>query len=497
MREVLYIQAGEISNYTGTHFWNTQETYLNDGEDGDSEESIIDPNISFCETADAQGIVSLYPRVLVIDRNSKFGRLRSSQTCEGDTSAVLWNGKVVEHRQEPIQPSRYQTLVEEASEQTAKHPARSPAEIDVRYWSDFGRPSYLPRSLQRIPDSSVWGNGSVNWNDGPEFFSRYNEEFELMDSAVRLLIEDCDNIQGIQVLNDASTFGSYMGSFFVSFRDEYLKLPSLSFPLGVGGISKSLDIENAESTRKFLNEALYLSALNELSSMNIPINDPASWRGPRGWPTKSKYHQSAILSTHIETVTLPLRLRNAPEDISSACRQLKWRTSTPFGELSGVFPVSSISDLDGAVHNFSIDTPGQSSTVYTRWDVTRGLSPRQIGAYEEWIEKKRTATGPYTKSTHSFAYPLPSSFPPLTSEEDQYLLSSSNPISTQVLSTLSTSSNTANLLEGYALFVEKCLKTRTSVVISAGTSFDDLKELANNLWTMHDNSSGLEELGDI
>ncbi|KAJ3509360.1 hypothetical protein NLJ89_g5262 [Agrocybe chaxingu] len=450
--------------------------------------------------ASLQGIVSLYPRVLVIDRNSNFGRLRSSQTYEDDTSAVLWSGKVVEHRQEPIQPSCYQTLSveEEASKLAAKHSARSPTDIDVRYWSDFGQLSYLPRSLQRIPDSLVWGNGNVNWNDGPEFFSRFNEEFELMDGAVRLLIEDCDNIQGIQVMNDTDTFGSYMESFFVSFRDEYLKLPSLSFPLGVGGISKAPDVDDAESTRRFLNEALYLRTLNEFSSMNIPIKDPASWRGPRGWPTKSTYHQSAILSTHIETATLPLRLRNAAEDISSVCKQLKWRTSTPFGELSGVFPVGSISDLDGTVHNFSSDTPGQSSTMYARLDVTRGLSPRQIGAYEEWIAGKRTATGPYTRS---FAYPLPSSFPSLTGLtgqlEDQYALPSSNPTSIQVLSTLSTSSNTANLIEGYALFVERCLKTRTSAVISAGITFEDLKELANDLWTMHDSSSGLEELEGI
>jgi hypothetical protein len=28
MREILYIQAGTLANYTGTHFWNTQESYF-------------------------------------------------------------------------------------------------------------------------------------------------------------------------------------------------------------------------------------------------------------------------------------------------------------------------------------------------------------------------------------------------------------------------------------------------------------------------------------
>ncbi len=30
MREILYIQAGQLSNYVGAHFWNTQEAYLAD-----------------------------------------------------------------------------------------------------------------------------------------------------------------------------------------------------------------------------------------------------------------------------------------------------------------------------------------------------------------------------------------------------------------------------------------------------------------------------------
>ena len=41
MKEILYIQAGNFSNYVGTHFWNTQESYLSD------EDSNIDAQVSF------------------------------------------------------------------------------------------------------------------------------------------------------------------------------------------------------------------------------------------------------------------------------------------------------------------------------------------------------------------------------------------------------------------------------------------------------------------
>jgi Misato Segment II tubulin-like domain len=44
MKEIIYIQAGTFANYTGTHFWNTQQSYL----DEDETES-YDWNVSFRE----------------------------------------------------------------------------------------------------------------------------------------------------------------------------------------------------------------------------------------------------------------------------------------------------------------------------------------------------------------------------------------------------------------------------------------------------------------
>jgi len=40
------------------------------------------------------------------------------------------------------------------------------------------------------------------------------------------------------------------------------------------------------------------------------------------------------------------------------------------------------------------------------------------------------------------------------------------------------------------MFIDKCLSRRTTSLASIDVSLDDLKELANDLWTMHDNSSG-------
>lgn len=48
MREIIHIQAGALPNYTGTHYWNTQEAYFVYDEDV----SPTDFNISFKEGRD-------------------------------------------------------------------------------------------------------------------------------------------------------------------------------------------------------------------------------------------------------------------------------------------------------------------------------------------------------------------------------------------------------------------------------------------------------------
>jgi hypothetical protein len=52
MKEILYIQAGSLANYVGTHFWNTQESYFTYGSEEDGEGgSLVSTDISFREGA--------------------------------------------------------------------------------------------------------------------------------------------------------------------------------------------------------------------------------------------------------------------------------------------------------------------------------------------------------------------------------------------------------------------------------------------------------------
>lgn len=63
MREIIHIQAGPLSNYTGTHYWNTQENYFVYDED---DVSTTDYNISFKEGRDEHVRLVCFVRILVL-----------------------------------------------------------------------------------------------------------------------------------------------------------------------------------------------------------------------------------------------------------------------------------------------------------------------------------------------------------------------------------------------------------------------------------------------
>uniref|UniRef100_A0A8H7XJ48 Tubulin nucleotide-binding domain-like protein n=1 Tax=Psilocybe cubensis TaxID=181762 RepID=A0A8H7XJ48_PSICU len=432
MKEIIYLQAGKLANYTGTHFWNAQESYLQ------SEEPYTAPDISFCESIDSQNISTLCPRLITFDHKSNFGALGSLNTLGGEDIEIeslsnTWNGELVEYKQDRISKSAFQSSLEEDED---KNQSSDLVLIqDFRYWSDYSRVYYLPRTLQKIPDPPEWETTNVDLNHGLEVFTRLNEETELMDGTLRLFVEDCDNIQGVQLINDTDTFGSFMGTFFTHFRDEYPKLPSFSFPI-LSGATSDYDA-----------------------------------------PT-SLYHQSAILSAHVETCTLPFRLPHNHYDIPSVSGHLNYRGTSPFSELSGSFPRV---DFTRDIANFSSEESVKSP--YCRWDVTRGLTPKQIGEYDTWSTQNLCVKS----SVHAHALPLPNSFPIFNASESPK--SKKNSEVAEVYSSLSASSNSSKMFRKYAMFIDECGKRRTTTTASIDIPVDDLRELANDLWTMHDNAS--------
>ena len=90
------------------------------------------------------------------------------------------NGGIVEYRQDLIPKSAYQSHMEAGSTLSKETPHDSSHRLiqdagDIRYWSDFDRVYYLPRSLQKLPDPPEWKSTDLGWIQGHEMFTRHNE----------------------------------------------------------------------------------------------------------------------------------------------------------------------------------------------------------------------------------------------------------------------------------------------------------------------------------
>ncbi|KAG1750528.1 Misato segment II tubulin-like domain-containing protein [Suillus paluster] len=481
MREIIYIQAGSFANYTGTHFWNAQESYFTYNDD---DEPIVNHDLSFEEGRSPQNQPTLCPRLLAFDQKSNFGTLANTNKTDTATDASLnttWRGGVVRETQDPIPQSEYHARLEGDTEEEGDLARPDP---NVRYWSDYSRVFLDRKSIQAIPDAME--STEAGWSVGQELFRRYNEDTELMEGAFRLLVENCDNFQGLQMMHDTATFGGFSHAFLTSFRDEFLKASTLNFSFLSNADPNHAGIDNSLDTKRIINDALCLQSLHQLSDITFPVLNPSRWSTLEStlsqeltYDRNSLYHTSAVISSLVETATLPLRLKGSREDITVIADHLNWRKCSRFGQLGGIvsLPIPATETTFTNLHcNFST---GDEHTVFARRNVTRGLLGQDLTAFDAWCNLS-SLQEPLISSIHAPAYPVPTSFPSIFRH--------TKPTSIRMISSLVTAPSTSIPLTGYARFVEQTARTRRSdgVLMSMGLESDDVKELASALWEIVD-----------
>ncbi|KAF8634727.1 hypothetical protein AX15_000741 [Amanita polypyramis BW_CC] len=365
---------------------------------------------------------------------------------------------------------------------------------EIRYWSDFSRVFYDPNSLHPVPDAAYGELEHGDWKGNSELFSRYNENNSLMEDSVRLFLEECDYFQGLHVVNDVDTFGGFTNSFLTAFRDDLSKASSLAVPVLSGASFDLPDVSDPQATRSIINDALYVRSLSEIASMCLPVGNPMSWP-LNSWShlmnfNQSIYHLSAVISTHLESSTLPLRLRRPRDSLSDFCARAKQYGVGSFCQLSGYVPVIPSTILGPPQFSFSATSPELDAEEWTRIDVTRGFSPELLGKYDQWCsDTKLKGTGTVVSSVHAFAYPLPSSYPAIFGSSyftPPPYKGKHAPPTISVLSSISNNSGTANMFLAYAEYVQNALRLGR-VDASMGLETDEFKDLVNDLWTLHDN----------
>lgn len=177
------------------------------------------------------------PRTVVYDLKGGFGSLKkinalydiaddnnsSSSNIQQHTSgpsSSLWSGRTVVQKSDPIAPSAYQQSLD-----TGLEPPQLTTET-VRYWSDFNRVFYHPRSIVQLNEYEL--NSSLvpfeRWETGEELFASLDKEHDIVDRDLRPFVEESDQMQGIQImatLDDA--WGGFASRYAERLRDEYGK----------------------------------------------------------------------------------------------------------------------------------------------------------------------------------------------------------------------------------------------------------------------------------
>lgn len=215
--------ALSVSSHNNVTLTRLQESYFTYS---GAEESPIDHDVHFRPGVGVDGTETFTPRTVIYDLKGGFGTLRKLNALyeleeQRAPSAGVWNGGApVICPQPAIEPSAYQIALE-AGEQPPPIQKES-----VRYWSDFNRVYFHPKSIVQLNDYEL--NSSLqpfeNWDAGEELFNSLDKEVDLLDRDLRPFAEEADQMQGIQIMASMDdAWGGFAAKYLDRLRDEYGK----------------------------------------------------------------------------------------------------------------------------------------------------------------------------------------------------------------------------------------------------------------------------------
>ncbi|EQL34455.1 hypothetical protein RJZ56_000552 [Blastomyces dermatitidis] len=305
MHEIITLQLGQRSNYLATHFWNFQESYFTYSAD---EESPVDHDVHFRPGIGADGAETFTPRTVIYDLKGGFGTLQKYNALYGLEEDAglprgLWDGNKVVHRQPAIPQTEYQKNLDVGL------PLPQLTAESVRYWSDFNKVYYHPKSIVQLNEYEL--NSQLmpfeNWEIGEDLFRSLDREHDILDRDFRAFAEECDQMQGIQIFSGTDdAWGGFAARYVDRLRDEFGK-KSIWF----WGLEDGSRVQRQKQTVSNANSAKSVNEISPQTSAYIPILDP-----PQNIPEyvhsdlRSEWYSSALVSTAVESVGLPTRLRS-------------------------------------------------------------------------------------------------------------------------------------------------------------------------------------------
>lgn len=269
----------------------------------------MDHDVSFRPGIGADGSETYTPRTVIYDLKGAFGTLRREnalyqlQQQENPARDGQWSGSTIPLQLPPISPSPYQQALDQGLEPP------SLTNESVRFWSDYNHVFHHPRSIVQLNEYEL--NSSLmpfeRFQTGEELFANLDREHDLLDRDLRPFLEECDQLQGIQVFT--STDDAWGG-----FTSRYLE--RISDELGKGcrwvfGLQDTQRTSRERRAMQLANTAQSLYGIDPSASMHIPLSSlPSSLPDYMSVAGASKWNTSALQAAAAESMTLPTRLRS-------------------------------------------------------------------------------------------------------------------------------------------------------------------------------------------
>lgn len=178
-----------------------------------------------------------------------------------------------------------QPLVEQTDYQRSLIEGLDPPALNannVRYWSDFNRVYHHPRSIVQVYETEMnpEQRSFDMWQTGDELFNTLDREYDLFDRDLRPFIEECDQMQGLQMLTTVeSGWGGFSARYLDRLRDEFGKSSIWVWALGEGQAQTSVSLKTQRLRCESGELLAHIDGLHTNSSYSVTAGREDCQRG--------------------------------------------------------------------------------------------------------------------------------------------------------------------------------------------------------------------------
>lgn len=317
MHEILTIQCGNAANYIGTHFWNLQDPT-------DTEQSTdIDHDVLFSAGQARNGMDTYTPRLLIYDRAKNFGSMKrinalyhEPETPQSDVQVIHQGPRAPEHK------------FQQSLEDDAVPDGSLLSDANVKFWSDYNTQFYRPESYLPLDSFATSTADLDSFEEGHDVFTVRDQRLDILDADIRPFLEQCDLLQGFNVMTDFSDgWSGFSTALLIELSSEYSKSSKFCFAA-----------TRPEDKKEYMNTSLAVLAIHDEVDAIVPLVSGPTWMG------------AARSGLWLDSLTVPLRSRqsqmhlNMSDLISFLSPQHKLFTATvdghELGQISGLLESS-------------------------------------------------------------------------------------------------------------------------------------------------------------